>query len=589
VSFLNDKPAEFNSKVVPLPMPAAETKNRLPLRWVDCLRGEKGSSASLPVGLPTGSPRPIVTLGAGADGSVLAIPAAGMTVLLNGSRLDEPMPIRDVCTLQGDNCLLVVSAGGPDWTAGVDSTAWMVFDAGTGELLAETPREKVAQTASELGRPANTLACTPRGLDVGFSLSQAMPALASTRVSDAARSLVAEKNIGKHICPVCWTRFDAGDALSIAVHESLRGDPVLGADARLRFHPTRFNDQGLALDPMGLACTDLACPHCRRQMPPGFLEMPQSILSLIGAPSSGKSYFLAVATQVLQERLARDFGLAFKDGDPSGNLLLNQMRHTLFSATTPDQALLGKTALEGSTYEKLPRLGRMVSLPRPFIYTISRPATAKAECSVILYDNAGEHFEPGIDIHESPGALHVATSAGLMFLFDPTANARFKQRLVGVDDPQLSMSGRVDQQDSILAEVESRIKRVLGLAPTERIQTPLAFIVGKSDAWSHLLAEPLEDTVRDGALDLGAIDRNSRRVRAVLHELCPGLVMTAESLAANLRFFAVTSFGHSPVVITEGPNRGRIAPDPRRLAPTRVEDPVYWILHLTSPELIPSR
>lgn len=570
-------------------MVSADPKHRLPLRWVDCLRGEKGSSASLPLSLPVGSPRPMVTLSTSNDGGVVATPTPGATVFLNGTRLDEPMPLRELCTLQGDNCLLVAAAGGPDWTAGVDSQLWMIFDAGTGEWLAEAPQSQVLQVAAELGRPANTLACTPKGLDVGFSLSQAMPVLASARAGDTSQSLVAEKNVGKHICPVCWTRFDAGDALSIAVHESLRGDPVLGADARLRFHPTRFNDQGMALDPMGLACTDLACPHCRRQMPPGFLEMPQSILSLIGAPSSGKSYFLAVATQVLQEKLARDFGLAFKDGDPSGNLLLSQMRHTLFSATTPDQALLGKTALEGATYEKLPRLGRMVSLPRPFIYTVSRPNAGKAECSVILYDNAGEHFEPGIDIHESPGALHVATSAGLMFLFDPTANARFKQRLVGIDDPQLSMSGRVDQQDSILAEVESRIKRVLGLAPHERIQTPLAFIVGKSDAWSHLLPEPLEETVRDGKLDLSVLDRNSQRVRTVLHELCPGLVMTAESLAANVRFFAVTSFGHSPVVISEGPNRGRIAPDPRRLMPSRVEDPVYWILHLSSPDLIPSR
>ncbi len=568
---------------------AGATKTRMPLRWVDCLGGKKGSVTELPLGLPVGTPRPMVTLRQSDSGDIVAIPTPGSTVMFNGARLDEPSPVRGPCTLQGDNCLLVAGPGETDWTAGVDVGTWLVFDAGTGDLLAEAPQSRVVQTAAELGRPANTLACTPRGLDIGFTLSQAMAPLASRTPGDANRSVVAEKNVGKHVCPVCWTRFDAGDALSIAVHESLRGDPVLGADALLRFHPTRFNDQGQALDPMGLACTDLACPHCRRQMPPGFLEMPQSILSLIGAPSSGKSYYLAVATQVLQEKMARDFSLAFKDGDPSGNLLLSQMRHSLFSASTPEQALLGKTALEGATYEKLPRLGRMVSLPRPFIYTVSRPASARAECSVILYDNAGEHFEPGIDIHESPGALHVATSAGLMFLFDPTANARFRQRLVGVDDPQLAMSQRIDQQDSILAEVESRIKRVLGLSPSERIQTPLAFIVGKSDAWSHLLPEPLEPTVREGGLDLGAIDRNSARVRSILHELCPGLVLTAESLAANIRFFAVTSFGHTPVVITEGPNRGRIAPDPRRLAPARAEEPIYWILHLTSPDIIPCR
>ncbi|MEY4272513.1 MAG: hypothetical protein RL250_1379, partial [Verrucomicrobiota bacterium] len=368
----------------------------------------------------------------------------------------------------------------------------------------------------------------------------------------------------------------------------LRGDPILGSDARLRFQPTRFNDQGLALDPMGLACTDIACPHCRRQLPPGYLERPHRIISLIGAPSAGKSYYLAVLTRVLQDRLPEDFSLAFKDGDPSGNMLLNQMRNTLFSAATPEDALLGKTALEGATYEKLPRLGRMVSLPRPFIYSISRPGQQRQETSVILYDNAGEHFEPGIDIHDSPGAMHVATSSGLIFLFDPTANARFKAKLVGVDDPQLSLKGRIDQQDSILAEMETRMKRVLGLAQDDRIKTPLAFVVGKSDTWEKLLSSPLESVVKAGVLDVAAVRRNSDRVREVLSVLCPGLVASAESLAEQICYFAATSFGHTPVMIQAGLNKGRIAPDPQRLAPAHVEEPLYWLMHLASPALFPA-
>ena len=317
--------------------------------------------------------------------------------------------------------------------------------------------------------------------------------------------------------------------------------------------------------------------------------MPHRILSLIGAPSAGKSYYLAVATQVLQERLPGDFGLAFRDGDPSGNVLLGQMRSKLFSARSPEEALLGKTALEGATYERLPRLGRMVSLPRPFIYTVSRPGEDRSECALIFYDNAGEHFEPGVDIHDSPGALHVATSSGLLFLFDPTANARFKQRLAGGADPQLSLGGRIDQQDAILAELESRMKRVLGLPAAERVRTPLAFIVGKSDAWSHLLAEPLEPEVSGGRLDAGAVDRNSARVRRVLAETCPGLVATAEALAADIRYFAVTSFGHTPVVIPSGPNQGRIAPDPTRLAPAHVEAPILWLLDRACPGMLGAR
>lgn len=559
-------------------------KTKKAVRWVDCLGASPPAASAAPLELRGAGD--VVAARIREDAAGLVVEPGEGPVLLNGARLTEAVPLRDLCTLQAEGLLAVAGPGEEDWTVGVDPAVWTLFDAETGDLLAEVPRAAVAAKAAELGRPSNTLACAPRGLPVGFSLSQVLALLAGgTPPAKAA----AELNRGKHICPVCWTRFEAGDALSLAVHESLRGDPVLGADARLRFHPTRFNDQGQALDPMGLACTDLACPHCRRQLPPGFLEMPHRILSLIGAPSAGKSYYLAVATQVLQERLPRDFGVSFRDGDPSGNLLLNQMRHTLFSAQSPEQALLGKTALEGATYERLPRLGRMVSLPRPFIYNLSRPRREREECSIIFYDNAGEHFEPGIDIHDSPGALHVATSAGLLFLFDPTANSRFKQRLVGVDDPQLALTGRVDQQDSILAELESRMKRVLGLPAAERIRTPMAFIVGKSDAWSHLLPGPLEECVSGGQLDLGAIDRNSARVRSVLAETCPGLVACAESLAADLRFFAATSFGHSPVVIADGPNRGRIAPDPRRLEPRQVEAPIYWLIHRACPGLLDAR
>ncbi len=568
------------------------SKKRTPFRWVNCLNGQKGSTDSLPVSFPLPSATPPVAISATETGLMLATSSTA-PVLVNGSLLRPKTTITETSTLQLEDGLYVISANEADPFEAVQTTTWVLFDAATGDLLGELPPQALLEHAARLGRATDTLACTPVGLEVGFKLSQIASLLTPREESatppPAPSALAAEQNKGAHLCPVCWTRFDAGDALSVAVHEDLRGDPILGIDARLRFHPTRFNDQGLALDPMGLACTDLACPHCRRQLPPGYLDRPHRILSVIGAPSAGKSYYLAVLTHVLQDRLPNDFGLAFKDGDPSGNMLLNQMRNTLFSAATPEDALLGKTALEGATYEKLPRLGRMVSLPRPFIYSLARPGANRDETSIVLYDNAGEHFEPGIDIHDSPGAMHVANSAGRLFLFDPTASARFKAKLIGVDDPQLAIKGRVDQQDSILAEMETRIKRVLGLAPGQRIATPLAFVVGKCDTWQFLLSSPLEPVLSDGKLDLAAMRRNSDRVRAVLVSLCPGLVATAESLASEISYFAVTSFGHQPTVLTAGPNKGRIAPDPQRLAPAHVEEPVYWLLHRASPELLPSR
>ncbi len=567
-------------------------KKNITLQWVNCLDGTLGSTSQFPAQLPLGSPNPYLEISLTEQGVTFQA-LNSQLVLFNGAPLRSKAVLREMATLQFDETLLCIQPNSDQQPLpAIRTELWSLFDAATGDLLGEFPSEQLLDKAREFGRAPNTLACTPLGLEVGFTLSQVAPIFArhsETHPKASNPTLLAEQNRGAHLCPVCWTRFDAGDALSIAVHEDLRGDPVLGSDARLRFHPTRFNDQGMALDPMGLACTDIACPHCRRQLPPGFLDMPHRIMSLIGAPSSGKSYYLAVLTHELQEKLPANFSVAFKDGDPSGNILLNQMRNTLFSAMTPEDALLGKTALEGATYEKLPRLGRMVSLPRPFIYSLSRNDQPRRETSIILYDNAGEHFEPGIDIHDSPGAMHVANSAGLIFLFDPTANTRFKAKLVGVEDPQLSLKGRIDQQDSILVEMETRIKRVMGLSREDRINTPLAFVVGKCDTWAPLLSSPLEPIMLAGKLDLEAVKRNSDRVRAVLVNLCPGLVASAESLASTIQYFAVTSFGHNPVMIQNGPNKGRIAPDPQRLAPAHVEEPVYWILHLSSPELIPCK
>jgi len=70
-------------------------------------------------------------------------------------------------------------------------------------------------------------------------------------------------------------------------------------------------------------------------------------------------------------------------------------------------------------------------------------------------------------------------------------------------------------------------------------------------------------------------------LRNLLHEVCPALVANAEALSQNVRFFASSSFGHTPVKV--GP--GEYVPDPARLRPTHVEMPLLWILSQISSQL----
>jgi hypothetical protein len=401
---------------------------------------------------------------------------------------------------------------------------------------------------------------------------------------------------GSLTCPTCWLKFDPGDVKHVAVHDKMKGDPLLGPAEMKRFRATRYNDNGVALDPMGIPTMDIACPHCHRRLPPDFLDVKHHIVSIVGAPTSGKSYFLCVFTQMLKKTLIKHYNTAFVDADPTSNIALTTMRDTLFGSATPEQAKVAKTDLEGDMYERLTRHGRKVMLPKPFIFNVQPQNNGRATKALIFYDNAGEHFQPGIDQTESPGTLHLAASSGIIFLFDPTYNKEFRARLSQHHDPQLKISGHADIQDTILAEAKVRVKKVLGLDAATKLDRPLAVVVGKLDVWSELLpSNSLAQAVNGGEFDQAAVDENSRVVRQLMLEVCPQVVASAEAISNNVRYFPVSAFGCSPEIIGYGkdPKSGNeipiLSPNPAKISPILVEIPILWILSQVERELIPSR
>lgn len=404
-----------------------------------------------------------------------------------------------------------------------------------------------------------------------------------------------EETEGQYICPVCWLHFDAGDVLSIATHPDLMGDPVLGRDAMLRFAATKFNARAQALDAKGLPCPKMACPHCRHELPPRFLELEGLIFSLVGAPSSGKSYFLASFVHEMAYNVAPEFGLAWRDADPTGNSQLNDVSNRLFSASSPQQAYLSKTDLEGALYEEFHRHGRMVKLPKPFVFNLSKAQSKVPPLSLVFYDNAGEHFEPGRSSEDSPGAMHVAVASGIFFLFDPTSCKAFHNIIQNKEDPQLKATGvQLDQQAIIMAETESRITSILNLPPGERIKTPMAVLIGKCDLWESYLStpegggRPLLPTVADGKLIKENVKINSDRLRKMLMKIQPTLCSTAESISENVCYFAVSPLGVSPVEF-EDEHTGvmRVGPDPAQIAPRYVCDSMLWMISQLKSGYIP--
>ena len=516
----------------------------------------------------------------------------------------------------GKSFLIIVTTMSPKkeniqmWGANIKNGGWIINKSNKAAATRPLQINEVFDARDSMGLDPDSTPVFKGSSEVGFYLRQLMvlePEREAPSTEDEIESdkePVADRVVdevmenpsmtryidsdnGEFTCPICWLKFDRGDVMHVAVHDSLFGDPLLGEEQMKRFHATRFNDRGQALDECGIPCTEIACPHCRRTLAPGFFDEPHKIFSIVGAPQSGKSYYLTVLIKLLQTTLFRDFGVVFRDADPTGNAPINEMKAHLFSAQNPAQAFLTKTQLEGAMYERLPRYDRMVTLPKPFIYSLSGAESDDENCSIVFYDNAGEHFQPGQDSTNSPGAQHIASSDAIFFLFDPTINPDFRRSISGSEDPQFK-SQVSDQQDIILAETEVRIKKLLGLDRREKVQTPLAIIIGKCDSWIDKIgSENLKNPIVDGTLDVGAVEANSQLVRNLMEEHCPYVIANAERISSDVCYFAASAFGHTPVTFEDDKGVSRIGPDPQKINPMYVEIPTLWALSRVRPGLVP--
>lgn len=372
------------------------------------------------------------------------------------------------------------------------------------------------------------------------------------------------------ICPHCWHRFRPDEVLWIASHPELAGDPMLSAEDAVRFLPSRFAPDGQAIDPLGGRTRRLACPHCHLEVPQLVLERPMVIMSIAGSPSSGKSYFLASAMWKAREDFARTFSVAFTDTDPAMNRMLAANEARLFlSEDSQSLVSIDKTEMEGVQYNSVQfGPGNSTLLAHPFIFTV-RPGrdhvnggnAAQLTTLLTLYDNAGEHFLPGADTSRAPGTQHLARAQVLMFVFDPTQDVRFRQKLQQVStDPQLAAGRRTVRQDQLLVEMARRVRMHAGLAPQERIRKPLFVLMSKSDIWSRLLVDerghPMDVETAPfsverpglGKMGIRKVDRTSARLRELLMAFAPEVVTAAEDAFERVIYVPVSATGCSPVL-----------------------------------------
>lgn len=431
---------------------------------------------------------------------------------------------------------------------------------------------------------------------------------AAANAADEAKQIVAglkgplpDYILPKVTCPHCWLAFDPQEVLWVAQHAELVGDPVLGPEAAARFLPSRFNAMGEALDARDMPCQILACPRCHLIIPRALIETPPMFVSMIGAPASGKSHLLASMSWQLRRVLRERFAIVFNDADALSNLSIHRYEETLFVSADADRLVsIRKTELQGELYDQI-RLGQqIVSLPRPFLFTVrplpkpppkgssngSSPPADERLRVMCLYDNAGEHFQPGMDSASAPGTQHMARSRALIFLFDPTQHPAFREHCRSISaDPQLYGSARTLRQETILTEAASRVRRYTGLSPQRQHDRPLLVVVSKADIWGKLLdanldSEPLlGDPEYPGTklsvVDVARVNQVSAQVRGLLMKFTPEVVAAAEDFCRTIVYIPSSALGRGPELQQE---TGMLGIRPRDIRPKWAAAPMLYFL-----------
>ncbi len=396
------------------------------------------------------------------------------------------------------------------------------------------------------------------------------------------------------VCPHCWHHFTYDKILYISKHQDLAGDLILGGRQQKRFLPESFNRNGLAIDEKGMACDEMACPRCHLKIPDTIIKLKPFYFSIVGAPASGKSYFLTIMVNTIKKSLAKYGAYSFADAEPEFNSLVNDYERTIFSGGAGTTVVaIKKTEQLGDAFSNHINMdGMEIHLPKPFVYKLEplpshpRYDTDHNEITrnIVFYDNAGEHYNPGGDAANNPATKHLSESDSIVFMFDPCNDPEMRLRC-RAGDPQLRDKSKISNQGVLFNEMTARVRRNLGMRRGERYRKPLVIVVAKYDLWSDLLKLKPEKTAvwrydRKGlsyTFDIDAVLNVSYQTRRVMNEIRPDLVSAAETFAEKVYFVPVSSLGFGAVQEKTG-DSAYCGVVPEKISPIWVDVPVLLIL-----------
>ena len=231
-------------------------------------------------------------------------------------------------------------------------------------------------------------------------------------------------------CPYCYKKFSNKDVEYQCenIETSVDGTPKCPEEVDKRFNDHwgipresrhffkgkvfKFlsnTPQASKCDKCGKPSSRFVCPHCHNWLPTEMIAEGSEIISIVGAPMSGKTvYFFNLMRQLEKKGHLLNLTLTAQDEGPDKHKKTSIIYREMVKLMYDNHQLPDKTPVNEE--EK----------PVPLIFKLSSKKVDKKSgrsIYIVFYDTPGEAFQDSEQI--SRMADHVSNSAGILLFVDP--------------------------------------------------------------------------------------------------------------------------------------------------------------------------
>lgn len=389
-------------------------------------------------------------------------------------------------------------------------------------------------------------------------------------------------------CPYCYNKFENDDVEYQCenIERSVDGTPKCPEEADKRFNdhwgiPVEsrhfFKGKPFGLfssepkpskcDKCGKQSSRFVCPHCHNWLPTDMIKDGAEIISIVGAPNSGKTvYFFNLMRQLQKKASSLGISVTVQDEGPDPTKKTSVIYKGMVEKMYEDNELPPKTpVIEGER-------------PIPLIFKVSNEKAGKKggkSIYIVFYDTPGEAFQDREQMDRM--ADHVSNSAGILLFIDPYNIKKLTGTLQSASEEEI-VTGSELENENVLNSLLQKVNR------KESEDKPFAIVFSKIDA----VLDGLSAERAGGLATILDLDRNSSFLKtkkfnlSEIDQISNALEEMSEEWDVeyiksqvnekykeeNIKMFAVSSLGSQP-------KDSRIT----NLNPYRVMDPLIWILY----------